>query len=120
MKFSLKRVFGTIAVLGLLFALIGFIVRPKPGHVPEAVLLRSVEGVAPGDSLDEIVEKIGFEPSAKWLDQKKCGYVLWRFHVTDVPHASSRASYFALLQNGNLKEATLLYPLESAGGGMAF
>ncbi len=120
MKYSLKRIFGTIAVFGLMFALVGFIVRPKPGHVPEAVLLRSVEGVKPGDPLAEITSKIGFEPSAEWLDQQQCGYVLWRFHVTDVPHASSRASYFAMLQNGMLKEATLLYPLESAGGGMTF
>lgn len=119
-QFSLKRVFVLVASLSVLFAVLGFWARPVPGRVPEATLLRQVGSVDPGHDLDELTRRFGFEPSAAWLDENQSGYVCWRFEVSDVPYDESRASYFAKLATGKLKSGFLLYPLESAGGGMRF
>jgi len=119
-QFQLKRVFLLNTSLAAVFAVIGFWARPVPGRVREATLLQHVESVAAGHELDELKRIFGFEPSASWLDENQSGYVCWRFQVSDVPYNDSRASYFAKFAAGQLKSGLLLYPLESAGGGMRF
>ena len=119
-QFSLNRVFLLLAVLAVIFALVAYCARPVPGRVPEATLLQSVDAVTPGIGQDEVTRIFGFRPSASWLDTRQCGYVCWRFEVTDVAYADCRASYFAKMEDGKLDSGFLLYPIESAGGGMRF
>ena len=82
--------------------------------------MQRVETVKEGMTLGEVTKTFGFAPSASWVDGDQSGYVCWRFEVSDVNYADSRASYFAELENGVLQKGFLLYPLESAGGGMRF
>ena len=120
MKFSLKRVFVLVGVVAVGFAMIGFAMRPDPGRVPESMLLQNVADVCADDELDELTRHFGFEPSASWIDEQQSGYVVWRFEVSDVKYEASRASYFVLLEKGAFKSGFLIYPVESAGGGMTF
>lgn len=119
-QFTLLSIFAWLAAAGLLLALIGFAMRPVPGRVPEAAMMQSVETVTEGMTLEEVTKTFGFAPSASWVDEDQCGYVCWRFEVSDVNYADSRASYFAELEHGVFRKGFLLYPLESAGGGMRF
>ena len=109
-----------LATCGVLFAIVGLCFRPVPDRVPEAMLLQNVAQVQEGDSLAEINDRFGFSPNASWLSEKDNGYVVWRFEVSDVDYANSQASYFGLMKDGSLKDGFLLYPIESAGGGMSF
>ena len=120
MKFTLRNIFITLGGLALGFALVGSMVRPKPGHLPEAILLQRVAGIQSGDDLKELERRFGFPPSAAWLRENESGFVIWRFAVSDVHHESSRAMYSAHFENGKLLGGKLFYPLESAGGGMRF
>lgn len=119
-NFRLRWLFTLLGALAVLFAIVGLAMRAGPDRIPEAVLLNQVSCVRVGMSVDEITREFGFAPSASWLDENGSGYVCWRFEVSDVPYADSRARYFAKLENRTMLSAHFFYPLESFGGGMAF
>ena len=119
-QFTLKWVFVVVSAVAIIAAVAGFLVRPKPNRIPEAILLQSVDTVKAGMSLQNVCECMGTEPSAKWLNDTLDGFVVWRFEVSDVAYDDSRASYFVKFNAGAVEESFLLYPLEAAGGGMVF
>ena len=119
-QFPLKRLFVVVTACAVCLAVLAFCFRPQPDRIPEAALLQAVEKVDQGMPLDDVAILFGFEPNAQWLDEHGTGYVCWRFQVSDVAYVDSRASYFVKFERRKMQDAFLLYPLESAGGGMVF
>lgn len=119
-RFTLKEIFFVVAAIAVLATLVGIALRPRRDNVPEAWLLTSVSEVSPGMRLEEVTETLTRLPSQDWLNETGSGFALWRFRVSDVAYADSRASFFVKFEDGVVESSFLLYPLESAGGGMMF
>lgn len=107
-----------VALLAVVFATVGFAIRRVPGHVPEAIMLQQVNSVRPGMSIEQVSRHFGFEPT--WMKDEGEGYAVWRFEVSDVEYSARRASYFVKFEEQKMASGFLLYPIESAGGGMVF
>ena len=119
-QFHLKSVFVVIAFVAVAATLVGIAMRPRRDNVPEAWLLSAVDEVQPGMQFEEVTKTLDRLPSADWLKETGNGFAIWRFQVSDVAYADSRASFFVKFEGGVVESSFLLYPLESAGGGMVF
>lgn len=101
-------------------ALVGIALRPRQNHIRESQLLNSVDAVDAGMRFLDVSTCMHSRPESNWLDQSASGYAVWRFEITDVPYEARRASFFVKFEDGVVESSFLLYPVESAGGGMVF
>ncbi len=109
-----------VAIVGGCAAVVGVAVRPRLDQMPEATLFEYVDSVEDTMAFSDVVTSMRCNPDSNWMDESASGYAVWRFEVSDVPYAERRASFFVKFKEGVVESSFLLYPVESAGGGMVF